>query len=70
MNIKKINKKSVIIYGAGNAGRQVCDLILNNNNNANIYFIFYKKKKIIKKNKKKNNLFKRDFETFRQFNII
>ena len=39
MNIKKINKKSVIIYGAGNAGRQVCDLILNNNKNANIYFI-------------------------------
>ena len=45
MNIKKINKKGVIIYGAGNAGRQVCDLILNNNKSAIIYFIDDDKKK-------------------------
>lgn len=53
MNIKKINKKGVIIYGAGNAGRQVCDLILNNNKSAIIYFIDDDKKKIGKKYKKK-----------------
>jgi len=48
-----IDKKVVIIYGAGNAGRQVCDLILNNNRNANIYFIDDDEEKIGKKYKKK-----------------
>ena len=47
-----IDKKVVIIYGAGNAGRQVCDLILNNNRNTNIYFIDDDEEKIGKKYKK------------------
>lgn len=70
MNQKNTNKKITIIYGAGNAGRQICDLILNNNKNTIIYFIDDDKKKIGKKYKKKIIYSKQILENLKKKDVI
>jgi hypothetical protein len=49
--LKKIKKYrySSTIYGAGNSGKQVCDLILSKNKNGILYFINDSLKKIRRK---------------------
>ena len=54
--------KGSIIYGAGNAGKQVCDLILDKNSNGVYCFVDDDKKKIGKKYKNKHIISREDLK--------
>lgn len=72
LKIKKVKKNlnGSIIYGAGNAGKQVCDLILSKNKNGILCFIDDSPKKIGKKYKNIDIYSKDILSELRKKNLI